>query len=384
MKGRVFIIPRKATYKRRPNNSGTVVKLSGKRRKPYCAKISSEERDIVTGKKKQVTIGTFETELEALNALSLYHLTVNKQISDKEAKVLSPDIFNKVKEKHDSKVPTFKEIFDILNKEEFSLLSSSAQTGYNSWIKHFEQIYNRKITNISLQDLQFIFDNDKCGKGTKVHMKILCTKVFKYAVIHQYISRDEDYTEFINCGKNKESTKHYAFSMDEIKRIRDDNSDIGKIILIYIFTGLRANELLNIDRKNIHIDETCNDDGIERKVSYFVTGSKTAAGKNRIVPIHDCIKYYVEDLLLCKGKRLVDKTYMVFKDSAFNPYMNKLKMKHTLHDTRVTFTTLCQLNDVDVFDRKRILGHKMKDITFDVYTDTIINKLFVEINKIKV
>ena len=77
---------RKTTYKRRPNNSGTVVKLSGKRRKPYCAKISSEERDIVTGKKKQVTIGTFETELEALNALSLYHLTVNKQISDKEAK----------------------------------------------------------------------------------------------------------------------------------------------------------------------------------------------------------------------------------------------------------------------------------------------------------
>ena len=71
LKGRVFIMPRKTTYKRRPNNSGTVVKLSGKRRKPYCAKISSEERDIVTGKKKQVTIGTFETELEALNALSL-------------------------------------------------------------------------------------------------------------------------------------------------------------------------------------------------------------------------------------------------------------------------------------------------------------------------
>ena len=55
---------------------------------------------------------------------------------------------------------------------------------------------------------QFVFDNDKCGKGTKDHMKILCTKVFKYAVIHQYISRDEDYTEFITCGKNQESTKH--------------------------------------------------------------------------------------------------------------------------------------------------------------------------------
>ena len=155
--------------------------------------------------------------------------------------------------------------------------------------------------------------------------------------------------------------------MNEIKRIRDDNSDIGKIILIYIFSGLRANELLNINRKDIHIDETCNDDGIERKVSYFVTGSKTDTGKNRIVPIHNFIKPYVEELLLCKGKRLVDRTYM----------------KHTMHDTRVTFTTLCQLNNVDVFCRKRILGHKMKDITFDTYTDTIINRLYVEINKIK-
>ena len=47
---------RKVTYKRRPNNSGSVVKLSGKRRKPYCAKITSEEYDLVTGKKKQEAV----------------------------------------------------------------------------------------------------------------------------------------------------------------------------------------------------------------------------------------------------------------------------------------------------------------------------------------
>lgn len=375
---------RKPTYKRRPNNSGTVVKLSGKRRKPYCAKITSEERDIVTGKKKQVTIGTFETELEALNALSLYYLTNQKTLSDKEAATLSPDLYEQVKKKRDEKIPTFKAIFDILNEEEFSLLSRSAQGGYNSWIKHFKSIYDMKINSIDLQMLQSIFDNDKCGSGTKNHMKVLCIKIFKYAVIHQYINRDDDYTEFINCGKNEESKKHYAFSYDEIKRLREENTDIAKIILIYIFSGLRANELLNIDRKDIHIDETCNDDGIERKVSYFFTGLKTDAGRNRVIPIHDFIKPFVIELLLKKRKRIIDNTYSVFKDTSFNPYMKELNMNHTMHDTRVTFTTLCQLNNVDVFSRKRILGHKMKDITFDTYTDTIINKLFVEINKIKV
>lgn len=375
---------RKTTYKRRPNNSGTVVKLSGKRRKPYCAKISSEERDIVTGKKKQVTIGTFETELEALNALSLYHLTNQKTLNEKEASALSPDLYDQIKKKRDEKIPTFKEIFNILNAEEFTQLSYQAKAGYNSWIKHFEQIYDEKINKITLQELQIIFDNDKCGQGTKMHMKALCAKIFRYAVIHQYISRDDDYIEFIKCGKEEKSKMHYAFSIDEIKRLKDENTTTAKIILIYIFSGLRANELLNIKRKDIHIDETCTDDGIERKISYLVTGSKTDAGKNRVVPIHDSIKPYVKELLLPKGKRIVDQSYTNFIKEHFNPYLKELNMKHTLHDTRVTFTTLCQLNNVDVFSRKRILGHKMRDITFDTYTSTVINKLYTEINKIKI
>ena len=101
---------RKVTYKRRPNNSGTVVKLSGKRRKPYCAKITSEDYDLVTGKKKQVPIGTFETELEALNALSLYHLTVNKQINDKEAKELWQWF-------RDESLKEFARVYDLLDIE---------------------------------------------------------------------------------------------------------------------------------------------------------------------------------------------------------------------------------------------------------------------------
>lgn len=48
-------------------------------------------------------------------------------------------------------------------------------------------------------------------------MKVLCSKIFEYAVIHQYISRDDNYTDYIKCGKVKESTKHYAFTNEESK-----------------------------------------------------------------------------------------------------------------------------------------------------------------------
>lgn len=64
--------------------------------------------------------------------------------------------------------------------------------------------------------------------------------------------------------------------------------------------------------------------------------------------------------------------------------MNRLNMSHKMHDTRDTFATLCQTNNVDIFARKRILGHKFKDLTFDTYTDTDIEDLYKEILKIKV
>lgn len=367
-------MPRKQNFKRRPNKAGTVVKLSGKRRKPYCAKITAGY-DIITGRQKQISIGTYETWQEADDALTLYRLTNQKVITDKEANTLAPDTFQKIVDQREKNMPTFKMIYDIIFEDELSKLSKSAVNGYKIWINHLKPVWNMKISQITLADLQQVFDNDKCGHGTKAHMKVLCSKIFKYAVIHQYISRDSDYTEYIKCGQAQESTKHYAFSIEEIKTLMKDNSNASKIILIYIFTGLRANELLNIPRSNIHLDETC---------PYLITGSKTKAGKDRLVPIHPYIQSFVKELILYDKKRIIDTSYQTFKVKIFDTKISELKMKHTIHDARDTFATLCQLNNVDIFARKRILGHKMKDITFDTYTTTVIENLYNEILKIKV
>lgn len=377
-------MPRKTRFKRRPNNTGTVVKLSGTRRKPYCARIMSDERDILTGNKKQISIGTFATREEALNALSIYSLKRSNAITNEEARNLAPDLFEKIQEKTQKKIPTFKEIYETLDAEEFSKLSKSARNGYSSWIKHFETIYNRTIDNITLADLQYIFDNDKSKGGTQMHMKVLCSKIFKYAVIHQYIPRDFDYTSYIRTAEFKQSTKHYPFTVDEVKKLQSVDTSEAHILLIYIYTGLRAGELLHINRDNIHIDEKCDDDGTERLISYMITGSKTKAGKNRIVPIHDDIKQFVIDELLKPDKRLIDCTYVSLNNTILVTVNGYLKATHTMHDTRQTFASLCQLYNVDVYARKKILGHKLKDITFDIYTTASKNKLYEEVNKIRI
>lgn len=372
-------------YKRRPNGSGTVVKLSGRRRKPFCAKVTLDERNLTNGEKKQLVIGTFETYQEALNALSLYSLTKNNTISKKEAMEIDPEVYQKVQEKMSKKVPTFLDIYYILDKEDFSSLSPHTQNNMHGAIKHLKKLHYLKIDQITLRMIQDVFDEDGSNHGTQVHMKTICTKVFRYAVVNQYIDRNDDYTSYIRVPKYEESDMHRPYTINEILALKKADTPEAHIMLIFIYTGVRINELLNINRDNIHIDEKCDDDGTERVISYMITGSKTKAGKNRIVPIHDDIKQYVIDELLTSEKRLVDVSYPNFTNRTVLVKVNKLlNTHHTMHDTRKTFATLCQMNNLNVYIRKKVLGHRMNDITFDVYTNESKNRLWTEINKIKV
>lgn len=372
-------------FKRRPNGSGTVVKLSGRRRKPFCARVTLDERNPINGEKKQLVIGTFETYQEALNALSLYSLTKNNTISKKEAMEIDPEVYQKVQEKMSKTVPTFLDIYYILDKEDFSSLSPHTQNNMHGAIRHLKKLHYLKIDQITLRMIQDVFDEDGSNHGTQVHMKTICTKVFRYAVVNQYISRDDDYTSYIRVPKYEESDMHRPYTINEILALKKAGTPEAHIMLIFIYTGVRINELLNINRENIHIDEKCDDDGTERLISYMITGSKTKAGKNRIVPIHDDIKQYVIDELLKPEKRLVDVSYPNFTNRTVLIKVNKLlNTHHTMHDTRKTFATLCQMNNLNVYIRKKVLGHRMNDITFDVYTNESKNRLWTEINKIKI
>lgn len=375
----------KFKFKRRPNGSGTVVKLSGRRRKPYCARVTLDERNLINGEKKKLVIGTFETYQEALNALSLYSLTKNNTISKKEAMEIDPEVYQKVQDKMSKKVPTFLDIYYILDKDEFSLLSPHTQNSMHGAIKHLKKLHYLKIDQITLRMIQDVFDEDGSNHSTQVHMKTICTKVFRYAVVNQYIERNDDYTSYIRIAKYEESDMHRPYTINEILALKKADTPEAHIMLIFIYTGVRINELLNINRDNIHIDEKCDDDGTERLISYMITGSKTKAGKNRIVPIHDDIKQFVIDELLKPEKRLVDVTYANFTTRTVLIKVNKLlNTHHTMHDTRKTFATLCQMNNLNVYIRKKVLGHRMNDITFDVYTNESKNRLWTEINKIKV
>ncbi len=378
-------------FRRRPNGSGSVVKLSGKRRKQYGARIFNGYNS-ETGMPKQKFIGYFETWEEANEALTLYNLEAKKEISSNEVRELSPSAYEEMKNIKNKNIPTFANIFEILYETKYCKLTSADMKRYH--FKTFKPLHNLKINVITLRDMQTIIDGLKAQgmvAGTLSLKKRICTDIFKYAVINHYITRDDDYSEFIDISTGEQHEQmHKPFTIQEIQALIQNNSRIAKIILMYIFTGCRPIELYTLEKKDIYLDLENEDDGEITIISYIITGSKTDAGKNRKIPIHNLIKPYLIEFLnenndyLYFNKKSTYGAYKCFYSRYFTEFMKSLGWNHTPYDTRHTFATLAKLYKVDPYCRKQIMGHKSNDITDDVYTHSVLNKLFSEIQKIDI
>ncbi len=293
---------------------------------------------------------------------------------------LGGSLYQSITNFNNSGLPTFEDIYTILLNNDLSKLTPSRLGAYNGAFKRLYSLHEKHINTITLFDMQECVDKSRLEVGSKVlfDMKTICVKIFEYAIIHQYIKRDQDFTSYLNVSKKEiKEAKHKPFTLEEINLLASENSIESKMCLVYIFTGCRALELFKVDEKNIFIDIKDND----KLISYFITGSKTEAGKDQIIPIHNFIKPYLVKVIK-NIKRF--ETPASFRSKCFYPYVDKLGLAHTPYDTRYTFATLAKLYSVDDFCRKRIMGHKAQYLTDDVYTHTFKFKLFEEINKTKI
>ena len=118
-------------------------------------------------------------------------------------------------------------------------------------------------------------------------------------------------------------------------------------------------------------------------------GIKTAASKNRLIPIADKILPFISEmynpdneyLLMRKGKPLYYEKfkYIFWKHNAI---LNSLPTKHLPHDGRHTCATMMDDVEVPLKIRQLILGHTSKDITNRVYTHKTLQQLIDAINRI--
>lgn len=118
-----------------PNGYGSVVKLSGKRRKPYqVRKTAGWHYDKDKDKQIQdfITIGYDATKAEGLQMLAEYN---NNPSDTKAAKMIFSDVYDEWKHKY----PT---------------VSESNVKGYTAAYKTCRTLYNKVFKDIKLVDLQ--------------------------------------------------------------------------------------------------------------------------------------------------------------------------------------------------------------------------------------
>jgi len=144
---------------RNPNGYGSVVKLSGNRRKPYCARktVGFNEKGYPVYK----PIGYFCNRQDAMIALAEY----NRNPFDIDL----------------SKI-TMKELFERWSVRDFPKMSKSSASSHKSAFKHAAQLHNAPYKNIKAYQMQEIIDGCGCGYSTQGAIKNLFGQLDSYAM----------------------------------------------------------------------------------------------------------------------------------------------------------------------------------------------------------
>lgn len=334
-----------------PNGFGSVYKLSGKRRNPWCARKTvgwtyNEE------KQKSYPIyqfvGYYPSRQEALTALVDY----NKDPYDLHLNTI-----------------TFAEVYEKWSDIHFEKVSKSNVQGYKASYRLCDSIKDMKFVEIKLDHLQKVVDESGKNSPTLKKLKIMFGLMYDYAVIHEIVTQDKrDMVRYIDISKagNPNAYNRKPFSKKEIKAVwkNQEGNEYMSVVLILIYTGVRIGELLDLKKEDIHLDERW----------FYVRESKTESGI-REVPIAEKVipffEYWMQkdcEYLICTPTN-EHFQYRNYYDSYWTPLMESLGfVNHRPHDTRHTCISLLTEAGVDERIIKKIVGHKGQGVTETVYT----------------
>ena len=204
-----------------PNGYGSVVKLKGKRRKPYQVKITKGFTD--EGKQIFMYLGYFEKREDALKALSEY----NSNPYDITKETI-----------------TFTEVYNKWKKEHFPKVSKSSIERYsNAYNKYCKSLYNMRFKDIRLTHLQGVINDSGMAHPTRSSIKTLFNVLFSFAMKNDIV--EKNYAQYVDVGKREGKIKRKPFTQEEIDQLFKHVNDLEYIdtVLIMIYTGMRIRRI---------------------------------------------------------------------------------------------------------------------------------------------
>lgn len=348
---------------RNKNGYGTVVKLSGRRRQPYEVRVNTrmDERYYPV----YDVLGRFEEREDAQMALAEY----NK----------NPYDITK------SKI-TFKELYDAFFKDKYELsgknFSQSSRDCTKAAYNHMKPLHARRYKDLRTNDFKAVFGQIEKGKpishATQEHMKSLIVQMDKFALQNDIIHKG--YASYVSITAVEDDEPGVPFTTEEILKLWMHKDDPWTdVALIYIYSGWRISELNNMPTSDIDLTEWT-----------FKGGVKTAAGKNRIVPIHTAIRPLVSARMAAGGNRLFMENNKSLRNEVLTNHFREaltaagITTYHTIHDCRHTFTSLLDTAGANTICIDRLVGHASKSLTARTYTHKDIDELRAAVELIKV
>lgn len=180
-------------------------------------------------------LGYYKTKKEALEALAEYNRTPYS-IEDNKA--------------------SFADVYERWSKNHFEKVSDSSIERYsNAYRKYCKSLYKKRFRDIKLNDLQWVIDNCGMAHPTRASIKTLFNVLFSYAIQHDIT--DKNYAQFVDVGQREGKINRTPFTQEEINKLFQyvDKLDYCDTALIQIFSGLRVSEMLNIEIKNVHLED---------------------------------------------------------------------------------------------------------------------------------
>lgn len=378
---------RRKKYQKLPNGYGSIRYLGPGRRNPYGVYPPVKEFDDDGKAVNRKAICYVDSWLKGFAVLTAYHAGnytpgmerglegANTASVDGVLRAILSD-YNQMA-RADKMEPQKGKTFEEVYKEFYSWkyeqnksrkYSESSINSTKAAYRNCSALHDRIFSDLRHNDLQKVLDSCRLKHSSLELIKTLLRQMYAYAEIQEIV--DKDYSAHIRINKPDDDEHGVPFSDADLKKLWDDKANpVAEMLLIMCYSGFRIGEYRNLT--------------VDTKDWYFQGGSKTAAGKNRIVPIHTGIRNLVQRRIKRDGKLLSDTTNG-FRRSMKSYLASHSMEMHTPHDCRHTFSALCERYGVKDNDRKRMLGHALGDVTNDVYGHRTVVDLRAEIEKIKV
>lgn len=349
---------------RRPNGTGTIVKLSGNRRRPYVVRIPSRDR---RGRVIQQPLGYYATVPEAQTALDDY----NAHRSTGTAP--APDKLSM----------TLEDVYQLWSARKYARSGTSSVASYKaSWNRLFP-LSGYKLRDITTDQLQAVIDQGEAAglsMSSLSNDKLLMRTLFAFALERDIIAKD--YAQFVKLPHVDPKHEKGAFNdlqMRKLEELAASGFPWADTVLLLCYTGFRVSEFLSLTPFSYHT---------EAGVNYLQGGLKTAAGKNRVVPVHPKIQPYLDRRLAQKGETIIcapdgaPVPAYLYREKFFKPVAEALGLPQaTPHWCRHTFATRSKVAGMDDLARKRILGHANGSVT-DRYTHDDLQWLQAQLNRV--